>query len=233
MASSRLSRELLTSLDTAATRYQRHLQGPEGEAARGYLSGRGLPHSVVSDYKLGLVDADSPDHPDQAGWISIPYMTRAGVVGFKFRNPDPEGEPKYLSGPQGSRLYNTLAMDTADRTGQLGIVEGEFDAIVNTALVGIPTVGIPGVDTYKQHPEWRELFRGYQDVLIFEDQDAINPKTGKRPGRELAAKLKADIDTSRIVRLRDAKDVNEAFLRHGKDAVLQAAGLDCSETRED
>jgi DNA primase len=228
LTSQLLSQEWLRSLETAASRYQRELQGESGQAARDYLSARGLPPNVVSDYRLGLVDADSPDHPDYAGWISIPYRTRAGVVSFKFRSLSPTG-PKYI-GPYETRLFNTLAMDQADRDGTLGIVEGEFDAIVNTALVGIPTVGIPGVDSYKKHPEWRELFRGYQQVLIFEDQD--EPKTkvvnGEevewRPGRELSKKLKADIDTSRIVRL-PSKDVNDCYLEHGADAVLKAAGL--------
>jgi DNA primase len=216
----------------AATRYERELQGPNGVGVLAYLLARGLPPSVVRDYRLGQVDAGSPDHgDDMAGWISIPYLTRAGVVGFKFRNPVDGAKPKYLSGHHESRLYNTPAMDQADREGRLGIVEGEFDAIVNTALVGIPTVGIPGVDTYQAHPEWRELFRGYQEVLIFEDQDEINKITGKRPGRELATKLKADIDTSRIVRV-PAKDVNDCYLKHGKNAVLQAAGLLLSERTE-
>lgn len=221
MTSELLSKELRASLEQRTVRYQRALWADSGDVARAYLLSRGIPSHVAQDYRLGVVEAGDPDHPDRAGWIHIPYLTRAGVALSKFRRLD-DGEPKYLA--EGSRLYNTLAMDEADRNGVLGICEGEFDAIVNTALVGIPSVGIPGVDTYKAHPEWRELFRGYQEVLIFEDQDEVNEHTGKRAGRTLSEQLRRDIDTSRIVRL-PSKDVNDTYQAFGAEGVRRAAGL--------
>lgn len=229
MTSQLLSAEFKKSLETAVSRYETALQGPEGAVARDYLSGRGLSPSVVSDYRLGLVDADSPDHSEYVGWISIPYLTRGGVCSIKLRNLSGYGK-KYVNPGYESRLYNTKAMDAADRTGILCIAEGEIDAITLTALCGLPAVGIPGVDSYKAHPEWRELFRAYQQVLIFEDQD--EPQTRKvggvdeiyYPGRELSKKLRGDVDSSRIVRL-PTKDVNDCYMEHGRDGVLQAAGL--------
>lgn len=229
MTSQLLSSESRKSLEKAARRYEDHLQGPDGAHARDYLSGRGLPPNVVRDYRLGLVDAESPDHQEYAGCITIPYLTRAGVVSFKLRNITGYGK-KYINPGYDTRLYNTLAMDTADRNGILGIAEGELDAIVLTALVGIPSVGIPGTDSYKAHPEWRELFRGYQQVLIFEDQDEektkiVNGEEVKyRPGAELTKRLRADIDTARVIRL-PAKDVNECYLATGREGILESAGL--------
>lgn len=233
MGSQLLSKEFRKSLEVAAARYEANLQASGGEAARAYLSARGLPPNVVRDYRLGLVDADSPDHQDCAGLIAIPYRTRSGIVSFKFNDYRPGAKPKYrMATGSDTWLYNPLAMDTADSTGTLGICEGEYDAIVATALCGIPTVGIPGIETYTQHKEWRELFRGYQQVLVFEDQDEektkiVNGEEVKwRPGRELSSKLKADIDTSRIVRVpHPAKDVTDCYLQHGADGVLRAAGL--------
>lgn len=210
-----LSSELRKSLELAAQRYVANLEAaPDSEAANYLLVSRGIQMDAVRRYRLGVVDADSPDHPEYAGWLAIPYLTRAGVVSFKFRRLD-SGEPKYI-GPYETRLYNTLAMDQADRDGMLGIAEGELDALVATEYAGVPTVGIPGVEVYKKHPEWRELLRGYERVLIFQDDD--------EPGRQLAKQLKQDIDVARAVRL-PRKDVNETFLLDGADAIREAAGL--------
>jgi DNA primase len=219
----RLSDEFRRSLEATAARYQMALT----EAARAYLLGRGLGPAEVARYRIGLVDGGVPEHEDYAGMLSIPYLTRAGVVSLKFRrahdcSPNCQ-HAKYIS-PYETRLYNTLAMDEADRTGLLGIAEGEVDAMTLDALCGIPSVGIPGVETYSKHPEWKELFRGYKQVLIFPDLDEINPKTGKRPGDELAKALSRDIDTARVVRL-PGKDVNETYRAAGADGIRKAAAL--------
>ena len=208
-----LSAESRKSLESACQRYQDNMYGANGGAS--YLTSRGIQTPAVERYRLGVVDAESPEHPEYAGWLSIPYLTRSGVVSFKFRRLD-NGEPKYMGlGGGTARLYNTLAMDSADRSGILGIAEGELDALIATEI-GISTVGIPGADTYKTHTEWRELFRGYQRVLVFADSD--------EPGLNLAKQIRRDVDAARIVRL-PAKDVNATFLEFGADAIREAAGL--------
>jgi DNA primase len=220
LTSQLLSKELRTSLESAAQRYEMFLaMDQQGDAAVSYLKSRGISLHVAQLYRLGTVDSGSPDHAEYAGWLSIPYLTRSGVVGFKFRKMN-EADPrnKYMiPHGQSQRLYNTLAMDLADRTGTLAICEGEIDALTLTALCDIPAVAIPGSDTYKNRPEWRELFRGYQEVLIFQDDD--------EPGKRLAQQLKADIDTARIIRL-PGKDVNDTYMAHGRDGIRRAAGLE-------
>jgi DNA primase len=207
----RLSSEFRASLEAMATSYQSALS----EAGRDYLSARGLGPEAVDFYRLGQVDSSHAEHARYNGWLCIPYLTRAGVVSLKFRQTVPEATPKYLT-PYPTRLYNTLAMDEADRLGYIGITEGEFDAEINSFYCGIPSVGIPGVETYKKHPEWRELLRGYSKVLIFPDPD--------EPGRELASQLIRDIDTATIVRL-PGHDVNKTYQLHGADAIREMAGL--------
>lgn len=224
MTSRLLSAEFKTSLATAVALYEGNLEAVAG--ALDFLEARGIPLSVAREYRLGVVPSVDPLHGDDyPGWLAIPYITRAGVVSLKFRNLR-EGGPKYI-GPYDSRLYNTLAMDEADRTGTLGVCEGEMDALVATALCGIPSVGIPGVDSYKAHREWKELFRGYQRVLVFKDNDPDQQKPDGEvfnPGSSLARAIVRDVDTAVIVRLPN-KDVNETYLAGGRDAVRNAAGL--------
>jgi DNA primase len=220
----RLSDEFRQSLAAAAAAYHGALAADS--RALSYLLGRGITGSEVSAYQLGVVDGTIPDHASYAGWICIPYLTRlGGVVSLKFRRLD-GGDPKYLS-PYPTRIYNPMALDRGEGLGYVAICEGEFDAMVLDALVGIPAVAVPGVETWKAHPEWRELFTGFTRVLIFRDQD--EDRTGpdgkvRNPGRELASLIMHELDTARIVDL-PAKDVNQAYLDFGAERIREIAGV--------
>jgi DNA primase len=198
-------------------RYQAALR----PSSRSYLHGRGIGDHVIERYRLGEVDGSDASHADYTGMLAIPYLTRlGGVVSLKFRRAHECSEfcehARYIS-PYSTRIYNALAFDQADRLGCIGIAEGEIDAITLDGLCGIPAVGIPGVETWKAHPEWRELFRGYQRVLVFAD--------GDDKGRELAQKILHDVDTGQVISL-PAKDANLTYLRYGSDIIRKAAGLD-------
>ncbi|TVZ01238.1 hypothetical protein EAS64_33710 [Trebonia kvetii] len=115
-----------------------------------------------------------------------------------------------------TRIYNPMAFEAAEKLGYIGISEGEFDAVILTTECGIPTVGVPGVDTWAKHKEWRLLFDGFESVLIFRDQD--------EPGLKLAQRIMSDVNNARVVNL-PGKDPNETFLKHGREAIRHAAGL--------
>lgn len=205
------------------TEYQNALT----EAGRSYLLGRGIGPEAIERYRIGQVNERFEEHASYSGMICLPYITRSGVVSLKFRRahecgPDCE-HAKYYS-PYETRLYNTVAMDRADRLGLLGVVEGEFDAEVLDCYCEIPAVGIPGWETYKKHPEWRELLRGYQRVLFFKDNDQPNKVTGLRPGDELAKAIRRDVDAAEIIRL-PSHDVSDTFKEFGAEGVRKAAGL--------
>lgn len=211
-----LSEEFRRSLDTAASRYHMELLVP-GSPALNYLLGRGIDRRTIGVYRLGVVDGTIPEHANYKGWISIPYLTRlGGVVSLKFRRLGGDG-PKYI-GPYPTRLYNTMAFDRAEQLGYVAICEGEFDAIILDGLCAIPAVAIPGVETWKAHPEWRELFAGFTRVLIFADQD--------EPGKGLTKQLISSLDTAQLVALPgDVKDVNETYLKYGADTIREVAGV--------
>lgn len=176
-------------------------------------------------YRLGVVDGSIPEHAPYQGWISIPYLTRlGGVVSLKFRRLSGDG-PKYIT-PYPTRMFNTISLDYAERDGLVAVTEGEFDAIILERHCHIPAVGIPGVETWKAHPEWREILAGFSKVLVFMDQDEDRVVNGvvKNPGREFAEKVVHDLDTAHIVSL-PAKDVNEAFLQFGSEKIREVAGV--------
>lgn len=202
-----------------AAAYQAALSGQ----GRSYLAGRGLSPEAVDFYRLGEVTAEFPEHASFAGWLCIPYITRAGVVSLKFRNPHPDANTKYIS-PYETRLYNTMAMDRADRTGVLAVTFGEFDAMVLDFECMIPAVGIPGDQTYSHHPEWRELFRAYDQLLVFPDKDEPNKVTGLKSGEEIAKTLRRDVDTARVIDL-PGHDVNKVYLEYGVAEIRRIAGV--------
>lgn len=225
----RLSSEFRSSLEAMTTEYQSALS----EAGRSYLLGRGIGPEAVERYRIGQVNERFAEHADYAGMLSIPYLTRAGVVSLKFRRahecgPDCQ-HAKYIS-PYETRMFNTLAMDKADRLGVLGVAEGELDALILDCYCDIPAVGIPGVDTWKKNPAWRELLRGYETVLVFKDNDPEQKRmvngieVTMRPGDELAKNIRREVDAAQIVRL-PSKDVSDTFTEFGAEGVRKAAGL--------
>jgi DNA primase len=213
----RQSDELRKSLDSATKAYQ----GALSLGARGYLHGRGIGNEAIARYRLGVVDGSVADHNDYSGMISIPYLTRlGGVNGLKFRQaheckPDCAHQ-KYLT-PYPTRIYNPAAFDQADKLGYIAISEGEFDAMVLDLYCGIPAVGIPGVNTWTKHPEWKELFRGYSRVLMFADNDD--------PGRELSRAITRDCDNAHLISLASGNDVTDAFRATGRDTIRKEANV--------
>lgn len=227
----RLSAEFRTSLATMAAAYGLALLGEDSsaQAARACLSGRGLSMDVCSKYAIGLVTDEFDENRDYAGMLCFPYITTlGGVVSLKFARAHSCKQlgcshARFYTPYHESRLYNPKAFDLADQLGYVCICEGETDTLTLDALVShgdLPAVGVPGVESWKGHPEWKELFRGYSKVYVLEDQDEINPNTGKRPGEELAKAIRADIDTAVIVKL-PGKDVNDTYLRFGPKVIRE------------
>jgi len=215
-ANLRLSDEFRASLDSAALAFSERIK-PESVD---YLATRGIEYKAISLYQLGTVDESVPGYADYAGMLCIPYETpRGGVCALKFRRPhdctDACEHARYIS-PHETRLYNPAALDRADQLGYAGIAEGEIDAITLSHYCGIPTVGIPGVETWTRHPEWASLFRGYRRVLMFTDSD--------EPGREFGKRVAREIDTAEVIRL-PGKDANATYMEWGSEQIRMIAGV--------
>ena len=189
------------------------------DEALAYLAGRGISEEVAARYRLGTITDPIEGHQGYEGWISIPYFTALDMcVGFKFRRLD-DGKPKYGS-PIGQKthLYNVTA--TMSPTKNIVICEGEFDAIIMDAAVGVPAVGIPGVAAWK--PFYPKLFNGFDTVYIVGDNDI--KEDGSNPGAEFSRRVAGEVTNSQIVQLPPGMDITDFYLANGKEATANLVG---------
>lgn len=193
----------------AAHQYHASLAGSPAEE---YLASRGILDGAEK-FLLGYVAEVAPGHEDRLKrHLSIPYITGAGVVGFKFRRID-GGDPKYMI-PTGQKhhLYNVDAILNA--VSQVLIVEGEIDAISAT-LAGHPAVAVAGVNAWKPH--FSRCFDGIGTVVIATDNDV--KEDGSNPGQDLARRLQDAIPQAIRVSLPPNSDVNSIIMEQGAQAL--------------
>ena len=217
-----LSRAKRARLNEQAVAYQSQLD----EAGLEYLEARGISKEVSSAHRLGRVVHPLPGDEDFEGRISIPYVTKSGVVAMKFRDITGESNIKYhqLEG-QKTRLYNAQALDQYIDT--IVICEGEFDAIVMNSVVGIPAVGVAGVSVWKEH-----MYRCFADVpriIICTDNDDHLEQTDHEGnhvnrGQQLAKKIHAELPEAELIKPPEG-DINEWFLSKGREAIRERLGF--------
>jgi hypothetical protein len=157
-------------------------------------------------------------HEIYEGRLSIPYITRSGIVNMKFRCMEPHdckevGCPKYMGLSQQTNIYNVGAFFADSPI--LGMAEGEIDTQVLDGLVGIPTVGIPGVKNWKPHYE--RCFSDYERVLVFVD--------GDEAGRDFAKHVQYVLEDVTPVWMPSGMDVSSVYQAEGPDGLRKRAGL--------
>ena len=180
-----------------------------GKATEKYLRQRGIPLEVARLARLGVVAEPELGHEAFIGRLSIPYITKTGVVDLRFRSLNPAVEPKYmgLTGAE-TKMYNVLDVDKANDI--IGVCEGELDTLTMSACVGIPCVGVPGANSWKKH--YTRLLADFQRVFVFAD--------GDQPGTEFARSLARELPVT-IVQMPDGGDVNSVYVSEGADFILR------------
>ena len=181
--------------------------------AQDYLASRGIPLEVARLAQLGVVVEPEAGQEAYVGRLSIPYVTKSGVVDLRFRALNPAVEPKYM-GMTGAetKMYNVLDVERAGD--YIGVCEGEIDTLTLSGLVGIPCVGVPGANSWKKH--YTRLLADFERVFIFAD--------GDQPGKEFASSLARELPVT-IIQLPDGQDVNSIFVQDGSDYFHQKVGL--------
>jgi DNA primase len=195
-------------LEKAAERYAENIYQAEA-----YLRSRGIPMEVARLARLGVVVEPEVGHEVYAGRLSIPYVTKTGVVDLRFRSLNPAVEPKYmgLTGVD-TKMYNVLDIERAGDF--IGICEGELDTLTISSCVGIPCVGVPGANSWKKH--YTRLLADFERIFVFAD--------GDQPGKEFANSLARELPVT-VVQFSDGEDANSYYTNYGAEAVLQKAGL--------
>jgi DNA primase len=196
-----LQKELLGK---AAEKYNQNIYQAED-----YLKQRGIPLEVARLARLGVVVEPEIGHEAFIGRLSIPYITKTGVVDLRFRSLNPAVEPKYmgLTGAE-TKMYNVLDIDRANDI--IGVCEGELDTITMSSCVGIPCVGVPGANSWKKH--YTRLLADFERVFVFAD--------GDQPGTEFARSLARELPVT-IVQMPDGGDVNSVYVSEGADFILR------------
>ena len=163
--------------------------------------------------RLGVVAEAEIGHEQFTGRLSIPYITKTGVVDLRFRSLNPAVEPKYM-GMTGAetRMYNVLDIERAGDF--IGICEGEIDTLTLSSLVGIPCIGVPGANSWKKH--YTRLLADFERVFVFAD--------GDQPGKEFATSLARELPVT-IIQLPDGQDVNSMYVQEGSSYFNQKVGV--------
>ena len=182
--------------------------------AEDYLASRGIPLEVARLASLGVVAEPEPGHEQYAGRLSIPYITKTGVVDLRFRSLNPAVEPKYM-GMTGAetRMYNVTDVERA--SDYIGICEGEIDTLTMARVIGIPCVGVPGANSWKKH--YTRLLADFERVFVFAD--------GDQPGTEFARSLARELPVT-IIQSPDGHDVNSLFLQEGPTYFHSKMGIE-------
>ena len=185
-------------LDKATTKYAGSISQAED-----YLRSRGIPLEVARLVSLGVVAEPEVGHEAFTGRLSIPYITKTGVVDLRFRSLNPAVEPKYM-GMTGAetKMYNVLDVERAGD--YIGVCEGEIDTLTISRCVGIPCVGVPGANSWKKH--YTRLLADFERVFVFAD--------GDQPGTEFARSLARELPVT-IIQLPDGQDVNSMYVQEG------------------
>ena len=181
--------------------------------AEDYLKSRGIPLEVARLVSLGVVAEPEVGHEAFTGRLSIPYITKTGVVDLRFRSLNPAVEPKYM-GMTGAetKMYNVLDVERAGDF--IGVCEGEIDTLTISRCVGIPCVGVPGANSWKKH--YTRLLADFERVFVFAD--------GDQPGTEFARSLARELPVT-IIQLPDGQDVNSMFVQEGAGYFHQKMDL--------
>lgn len=200
--------------ERAVTQYQRDLSGDT--TAQGYLLSRGFGPAVAATARLGVVRRPEQGHEQFTGRLTIPYLTRGGVVNIVYRCLrqhvcKDEGCPKYLAEPgRGRNLYNVN--DTFKDSPFICITEGELDALTLSSA-GFPAVGIGGVKNWKKH--FGRVIEDFAEKLAVADGD----KAGKEFNSFLIKEVRA-----RQVTLPQGEDVNGTYIRAGVEGLRKLIG---------
>lgn len=221
-------------LARACQRYHQQFLNPAHDlhwavnAGKTYLNDHGLfdpahpSAKIVQKYRFGVVINPLPGDERFEGWLSIPYLTRRGVKAIRFRNLKDDGRAKYGQAKgQATRLYNPEALFGPHI--EIGIAEGEIDAVAATEGLGLPTVGIPGATQWVGKAEtWAPLFKDFERVFVLRDGDKAGQDLADAVVETLKFKVRVidmpnEMDVSKMLAAGRAEELTKQFAEDDED----------------
>lgn len=214
----------------AAKAYHSSYRGSPAEA---YMAHRGLGEAA-DRFKIGFVSDPLPEHDTYRGRLAIPYLRPAGgldaVATIRFRciaeactkhpggnwreEEHHPGHAKYLGLPgDPPMLFHTQAL--IEPSPYIGLAEGEFDTMASVVLADVPTSGLPGVSSWRDH--FTPAFAGFETVFALGDGDDAGIKFTVTMAERLA--------NSKPCAMPPELDVNKFILRNGADAYRKRLGV--------
>lgn len=175
---------------------------------------------VATSSLCGVVSDPAPGHERFVGWLSLPYVTTAGVVAIKFRNLDPESDRRW-DAPAGSKIRLYGASDLAEGGDVAVIVEGEMKRLVAKSFM--PDVSVVGTWGTNWFDHWSRCFGDFDRVIVVADND--ERADGSNPGRKHAEKVVKAVPGAELALPPLGLQLDEWLLRDGVDAVRRACGL--------
>ena len=210
----RLSTQRRALLAKATEEYAAALVGSPAEE---YLTGRGVPVEVAQRFRLGYVAEPVDGHEDRfRGKLSIPYLTPTGPVGMRFRKLEAKPEKMKFDQEANQRtpFYNVLDLHKSEPW--IAVCEGEPDTWVTSGIVGVPAVGIPGVDHWNLNKMiWSRLLQDYDTVFLLMDPD--------KAGQGIIPELMRLVENP--VKINLPADVNDTVNEYGAAWLLEKMGL--------
>jgi hypothetical protein len=148
------------------------------EAARVYWHSQGLTNGTIERYRLGYCPK-CPTYQHSASYV-IPYYHAGNLISIRHRLANPNGCGKYRPEFTGlpNQLFNldVLAPSSDEvhfgllEPGEVLLVEGEVKSLYLSDIQGFPSVGIPGVESWRE--DWIKYFAGVVKVYVTLDPDA-------------------------------------------------------------
>lgn len=209
-----LSDEQRKSLNLATERYAQYI-----DRAAAYLERRGIDRATAHTRRLGIVADPIPGHEARLGRLAIPYNTQAGVVNMQFRCirdhncKEIPNHKKYLTN-EGLEFNLYGVTDAFKPSLDICFQEGEIDTITLSEMVGLPSLGNPGVDKWR--PWWTTILKDFRRVYCFMDGDEAGEKMGLKVQKEVGM-------AAVLIKLPPGEDVNSCYVKYGPQYLLDLA----------
>lgn len=200
-------------LQAAMEQYSADLDHYTGQASD-LLDQRMIDGYARNMFRLGVVGDPLPGHEAYKGWLAIPYLGPDNqCFGMRFRCPENHehrGHGKYMSLPgHRSRVFNVRDIESAAH--EIHVTEGELDAVILGATLGVPVIGFPGASNWRTHHAI--MLAGFNRIWVWGDPDPA--------GRKFSNEILSELRVARSVPLTGG-DVNEVYTIFGVEELQEA-----------